>query len=179
MLYPKAKILSESEFEALKKADVERSSRHSCVTVQERQNYYSIHRKVTQRTLNSHVRRCNRIIENDYLWRGRFFIRQVRADFHKFDDGSGGELFVTLRFYDKKTMKYIDSFGTASDFCFGWGSVYWLMNKAITEIFDVWKKDREDPDGPYQDRVDYMSIPNDWVVEFSSPLYEEYNYFAH
>lgn len=74
-------------------------------------------------------------------------------------------------------MKYIDSFGCASNFCFGWGSVFWLMNKAITEMFDVWRRDRNDHNAPEKDRADYTSIPNDWVAENAEPLCPNYNYF--
>lgn len=173
MLYSKAKILTEEEYKALRDADAKRFNAGYKNYTPYRKNYRSIDRKKIQRCLNSHVKRCNKNIKDDFLWRERFFIRQVEyASFNKFEDNSGGELFVTLRFYDKKTMKYIDTVGYASNLCFGHGSVYYLMNKVITEKFDTWKDN-----DPYEDRIDYRSIPNDWVVKNAEPLNKEYNYF--
>lgn len=180
MDYPKTRYLTKEEILKLKEEDMKRSrQRNFYYSTFDRQNYYASNWKKIQRTLNFHVRQCNKTIENDHLWRSRFFIRQVDYPrFDKFGDGSGGELFVTLRFYDKKTMKYIDSFNSAAHFCFGWGSVYWLMNKAITEYFDVWKSDKNDSNSPEKDNIDYSSIPNDWVVQNATPLNENYNWFS-
>lgn len=66
-------------------------------------------RKKAQRRMNHRVRMLNKNIQEDNLWKGRFEVRQKDARWDEFVDGSGGELFVTLRFYDKKTGYYKDA----------------------------------------------------------------------
>ena len=53
--------------------------------------------------MNSLVRIMNKNIENDSLWQGRFYMRQVASRWREYEDKSGGELFVVLRLYDKQT----------------------------------------------------------------------------
>lgn len=65
-------------------------------------------RKKAQKMLNKRVDILNKAIEKDELWQGRFSVRQRAADWVQFSDGSGGELFASLRFYDKKTGYYHD-----------------------------------------------------------------------
>ena len=62
-------------------------------------------RKKAQHTINKNIRAINKNIENDNLWRGRFIMRQVNARWDAFEDGSGGELFVTILMIDKKLDK--------------------------------------------------------------------------
>lgn len=65
-------------------------------------------RKKAQKALNKRVRLMNKVIEKDDLWMGRFEVRQKDAFWNEFSDGSGGELFATLRFYDKGSGYYKD-----------------------------------------------------------------------
>lgn len=174
-MYAKVKYITEDEFQKMKANDLERTnSKQYRLPLKSKQNYYSNKRKKIQRTMNYYVRLINKNISNDYLWRGRFFIRQVESPyFVPFEDGSGAELFVTLRIFDKKTEKYIDSFNSVSSFCFYSGSrLAWLMNDAITKYFKAWDgKDAED--NPYKDRIDYSSIPDDYITKNSKPLLGE------
>ena len=77
----------------------------------------STNRKTHQRKLNKVIKALNKNIENDDLWMGRFFIRQYSAEFYKYEDGSGGELYVYLRFYDKKDKKYMEYYGDSCSIC--------------------------------------------------------------
>ena len=63
----------------------------------------SSNRKVHQRALNATIRRLNRAIEQDDLWQGRFFVKQEKAAFLPYEDHSGYELYVLLKFCDRKT----------------------------------------------------------------------------
>lgn len=127
----------------------------------------STDRKVHQRRLNRLVRDLNKNIENDDLWRGRFFIRQHSAEFEKYEDGSGGNLYVYLRFYDKKDMKYQEFYGDSCSLCHFGGSRLWLtMNSFITEISSAWK----DGNSPYkEDKSAYISISRDETVKRAAP----------
>ena len=175
-MYAKVKYITEDEFQKMKANDLERmNSKQYRLPLKSKQNYYSNNRKKIQRTMNYYVRLVNKNIFNDYLWRGRFFVRQVESPhFVPFEDGSGAELFVTLRIFDKKTEKYVDSFDSVSNFCFFNGSrLAWLMNDVITKHFAVWNKSKEDESNPYNDRILYSSIPDEYIVKNSTPLLGE------
>ena len=61
----------------------------------------STNKKKHQRAMNRLVRSFNKALEQDDLWCGRFVIQQVYApQWHQYDDGSGAELFVHLKFID-------------------------------------------------------------------------------
>ena len=64
----------------------------------------SMDKKKHQRAMNQLVRSFNKALEKDELWCGRFVIRQVYSpQWHRYDDGSGAELFVHLKFIDRST----------------------------------------------------------------------------
>lgn len=99
-------------------------------------------RKRHQREMNKLVRKLNKNIENDSLWQGRFYIRQVDSYWYQYEDKSGYELIVTLRFIDKKTGFYWDTREAVNHLRFYNGSrLWWTMNKFITEKTGVWKED--------------------------------------
>ena len=130
--------------------------------------FCSNNRKAHQRKLNRLVRKINKYIENDDLWQGRFFIRQYSAWFYQYEDGSGGTLYVWLRFYDKKDNKYQEYYGDTSALCHFGGSRLWLtMNSFITEISSTWKED------PYKAKKDYTHINSDDIVKTATP-YDNY-----
>lgn len=117
-------------------------------------------RKVHQRKLNALVRDINRSIRNDSLWQGRFFIRQYSADqFYKYEDNSGGTLYVRLRIYDKEDMKYQEYFGDTCVICHFNGARLWFtVNDFITEISSAWESD------PYKNKKSYLDISEDYVI---------------
>lgn len=126
----------------------------------------STRRKVHQRRLNKTIRNLNKSIEKDDLWEGRYFIRQYAAEFYKYEDNSGGELMVYLRFYDKKDMKYQEYYGDSCSICHWNGArLYMTMNDFIVDISSAWK------DGtPYDDKEkSYRNISNDEVILKAEP----------
>lgn len=120
---------------------------------------YSFNCKKHQRRMNQYVRAINKNIENDDLWLGRFYVRQVGSPwFYTYEDKSGASLErVHLVITDRKTGKTYDGWDSVNGWCHWGGSRLWRwVNDAIVDHFDVW---HEDPD-PYDQKkngtqVDY------------------------
>lgn len=98
----------------------------------------SRNRKRQQRAMNHIMRLLNENIINDDLWKGRFYVRQVGAQWHEYEDKSGADLFVVLRFYDKETGITRDVAGTVNHWRYINGSRLWReMNDFIVEYVKV------------------------------------------
>lgn len=102
----------------------------------------SMDRKVHQRALNRAIRAFNKSLEKDDLWCGRFMVRQYDSpQWRRYEDGSGAELWVKLKFIDRATGRYYVGAHSVNEWIFGGGSrVWYLMNWLITEHWDVWKE---------------------------------------
>lgn len=131
---------------------------------------YDNSRKKQQRKINKAVRLLNKNTENDSLWKGRFFVRQAPkyTHFEMFEDKSGGEMMIPLRFYDKKTFQYVEYWGS----CEYWsGQVFndlsATMNHFIIEDVKAW-----DGEDPRKNVINFVSISNDEVVNKSTPIYD-------
>ena len=99
-------------------------------------------RKRHQRIVNKYVREINKKIENDELWRGRFYCKQINSQFWQFKDNSGSVLSVHLRFYDKKTGLTKDYYTTSISLNLWEGAYLYLeMNEFITKYCSVWKRE--------------------------------------
>lgn len=99
----------------------------------------SKNRKRHQREMNKLMKLMNQNIENDDLWRGRFYVRQVAAQWYEYEDKSGAELWVVLRFIDKKTGFYWETAETVNHWRWVNGNRLWLaMNDFIVEKTNVW-----------------------------------------
>ena len=116
----------------------------------------SANRRRHQRRLNHYMRRLNRDIEKDMLWRGRFVVRSGCTSFQQYEDKSGHELYVELIFKDKRNGKEWKQYGTVNEFCHFSSQLWYLMNKFITEIDDVWVN--EGRNFLYSDKTDYTKI---------------------
>jgi hypothetical protein len=105
----------------------------------------SKNKKRHQRTLNKLIRDVNKAIEQDNLWYGRFYIKQVESpQWHVYEDKSGAEYFVHLKFIDKCTGRYWIQAETVNHWrgSFGNGWRLWdKMNWFIVNYLDVWKED--------------------------------------
>ena len=104
----------------------------------------SMDRKVHQRAINKVVRTMNRNLEQDELWRGRFMVRQDESpQWRRYEDGSGAELWVRLRFIDRATGRYYVKWETVNHWrglrANGY-AIWFTMNWLITEHWDVWKE---------------------------------------
>lgn len=108
-------------------------------------------RKKAQSKINKRVKALNKNILNDSLWKGRFFVRQVDANWERFEDGSGGILQVWLEIRDKKTGLYmgfsIDNYDT------GW-RLWCAGNDFIAKHSGVW----EDIEAVKADRTDWTAV---------------------
>ena len=104
----------------------------------------SMNKKKHQRAMNRLVRSFNKALEQDDLWCGRFVIRQVYSpQWHEYDDGSGAEYFVHLKFIDRCTGQYYIAAdqvncwrGLRANGYKLWEKVNWL----ITEHWDIWNE---------------------------------------
>ena len=96
--------------------------------------------KKTQRRINACIRRLNKNIERDELWKGRFCIRQIKRQFWRED----GYLYlhVLMRYYDKQTGATEDHWYRKEDFFFPCSWRIWEhMNSFIVETCKVWEED--------------------------------------
>ena len=102
----------------------------------------SKNKKRHQREINRLVRETNKSIEKDDLWHGRFCIKQVESpQWHVYEDKSGAEYFVHLKFIDKCTGRYWTQAETVNHWrgSFGNGWRIWdKMNWFIVEHCSVW-----------------------------------------
>ena len=102
----------------------------------------SMNKKRHQREINRLVREANKSIEKDDLWYGRFYIKQVESpQWHVYEDKSGAEYFVHLKFIDKCTGRYWIQAETVNHWrgSFGNGWRIWdKMNWFIVEHCSVW-----------------------------------------
>lgn len=102
----------------------------------------SMNKKRHQREINRLVREANKSIEKDDLWYGRFCIKQVESpQWHVYEDKSGAEYFVHLKFIDKCTGRYWIQAETVNYWrgSFGNGWRIWdKMNWFIVEHCSVW-----------------------------------------
>jgi hypothetical protein len=100
---------------------------------------YSRNRKKHQRKINSYVKKINKNIENDNLWKGRFYIHQVNCpQAAYYEDGSGMEYYVWLRFEDRKTGRYFEQLDSTNGWCHWNGYRLWdIMNWFIVEYIRV------------------------------------------
>ena len=104
----------------------------------------SMNKKRHQREINRLVREANKSIEKDDLWYGRFCIKQVESpQWHVYEDKSGAEYFVHLKFIDKCTGRYWIQAETVNHWrgSFGNGWRIWdKMNWFIVEHCNVWEE---------------------------------------
>ena len=108
----------------------------------------SLNRKKYQRALNKEVRELNKSIKEDWLWNGRFVMRQDCAHCIPFDDKSGVMFEFILEFKDTKTGRVENNIFTNYDA--SWRIWEWA-DRCITEIWNVWS---EDPDPNTQARLE-------------------------
>lgn len=120
------------------------------------------YKKKLQRKMNRDVRKWNKALIKDEVWRGRFKIRQLADSYYSFEDGSGGILRVQLRAIDKKTNKFADAYIDYSHH-FNIAHIGDFINIFIVNYLDVWMNEsREDI---YNDKTDYTKIKSDYHLD--------------
>ena len=116
----------------------------------------SQNRQVSQRRMNAAMRKLNKNIENDSLWHGRFVVRQDSAQWFTYPGENYYQLWVVLKFIDKKTGQTHLAAEKVNHFLFINGSHLWHeMNHFIVDICDVWAEGRE---ALYNDKTNYSKI---------------------
>lgn len=108
-------------------------------------------RRNHQRWLNAYCRYINKIIEDDDLWLGRFYVSQTRSNMTWFEDRSGGLIFVEIVMHDRKT-------GITRTHWYNGIDMEWRFwrdfNDFIIEDCKVWE---EEPD-IRNNRIDYRKL---------------------
>jgi hypothetical protein len=125
-------------------------------------------RKAYQRKFNHKIHQLNKNIEMDNLWRGRFVFLQKNCRWWKFEDGSGGELILSIRAYDKKTGYYHDYHLEYAPWMhtFDWNLTMEVGNTFIVEDLDVWRNEER----PTLDSaIDYTHVKVDVEKLMSQP----------
>ena len=104
----------------------------------------SKNKKRHQREINRLIREINKSIEKDDLWHGRFCIKQVDSpQWHVYEDKSGAEYFVHLKFIDKCTGRYWLQAETVNHWRGNFGNGWRIWNKMnwfIVEHCNVWEE---------------------------------------
>ena len=108
-------------------------------------------RRKHQRWLNKYCRMVNKIIENDPLWRGRFYITQLKSYIEWFEDGSGGLIHAKIKMKDKKTGITAEKWYDGLDMLW---SFWHDFNSFVIETVKVW----EESPSPYEDKTDYRKV---------------------
>ena len=98
-------------------------------------------RKNHQRWFNQYCHYVNKVIENDDLWLGRFYISQNRTLMNWFEDNSGGIMYAEIVMHDKKTgitrTKWYDGLGMDWKFWFDFNDFIINDCKVWEEVPDV------------------------------------------
>lgn len=121
-------------------------------------------RKSYQKKLTHLLRRYNKSLEADELWKGRFYISQKSNRWYQFEDNSGGILYSHVRCYDHKTGYYHDYMLSYAPW---YSTIYWrigmeILNDFIVEQVGVWKEFPR----PSRDSKSYIGMPK--VIDFRS-----------
>ena len=109
--------------------------------------------KKIQRHVNRCIRHMNKVIEEDELWRGRFFARQIERYVRREKDWV--QVGFHMRFYDKKTKITQDFYYQKTDFFICCHKPWLDMNNFIVETCNVWQ---EDPRPSIKDAIDYRHM---------------------
>ena len=110
--------------------------------------------KKQKRVLVSDLKKINKNIRDDELWKGRFECRLIGSpEKYVYEDKSGMQVYFTIAVIDKKTNRYVEK----TDFVaawhhFGGANISIFVNEAIVKRFDVWK---ENPRPSIKDTHDY------------------------
>lgn len=113
----------------------------------------SLNHKKYQRALNKKVRELNKSIREDWLWNGRFVMRQDCAYCIPLEDKSGVMFHFVLEFKDTKTGRVENNMFDNYDA--EW-RIYEWANDCITNIWNVWS---EDPNPNKQARLEGRQPP--------------------
>ncbi len=109
--------------------------------------------KKTMRKVNKVIRKLNKNIANDSLWKGRFVVRIIDRQRKRFEDNSGYWYRFTLQFIDKETGYYSLAWLNDLAFTFGGGAkIWWIMNDFIIKDINVWKKPQGKNNSSYIDK---------------------------
>jgi len=111
-------------------------------------NLRSLNRKKYQRALNRYLRHFNTVIKNDWMWNGRFTVRQYCGKFQLFEDHSGALFEFILELKDNKTGRTDRMM--FNNYNVDWELWHWANETIVTE----WKVWEEKPNPNEQARLE-------------------------
>lgn len=124
----------------------------------------SQYKKVYQRKLNWFIRKINKEMEKDPLWRGRFVVKQYGTQLIKFQYSRDYDLVAFVYFVDKKTGRvsalhcnFLNNLLSSTTY-----GIRTRLNKFIVEdcFDDTWKN----RNSLYSDTTDYTLIDDSNMV---------------
>ena len=90
------------------------------------------------------IRKANKMLMEDTVFDGRYYMTLMRYNFYDFSDGSGGELIAIVRMHDKASGYYCDYRIKYAPWI---ATFYWHFNMDIINDFLVnkmnWMKERD------------------------------------
>ena len=124
----------------------------------------SQYKKNYQRKFNWYIKKINKMMEEDNLWRGRFVVKQYWTELYKYDDNSGYNFYAAIYFVDKKTGR-ISNLVVDDWYMLLHSMSYGIMGKLndfITKdcFDDTWANQDE----LYSDKTDYTLIDDSKMV---------------
>lgn len=112
-----------------------------------------------QRKVNAVVRKQNKALEDDNLWRGRFVVRQKQAVIQEYSDKSGWYGHFVMTVYDKKTGLYKDEIFNDWDFLHTGWKFFWFVNDFIVKDVKVWEENPSPRDEGFVPKMGYKDVP--------------------
>lgn len=112
-----------------------------------------------QRRVNTVVRKQNKALEDDNLWRGRFVVRQKQAVIQEYSDKSGWYGHFVMTVYDKKTGLYKDEIFNDWDFLHTGWKFFWFINDFIVQDVKVWEENPSPRDEGFVPKRGYKDVP--------------------
>lgn len=113
----------------------------------------TFNKKKIQRKVNKIVRNINKNVEADELWKGRFYIDQVRRSMKPFTDMSGIDDYFLFEFHDRKTgVSKLSDKWYSSDELKLFGTLFLELNEFVVKYCKVWE---EDPKPSQETSIDF------------------------
>lgn len=111
-----------------------------------------------QHRMNQLIRLINDNVENDPMWKGRYYVRQIQSSWSGFygDNDPRRTLYTRLELVDRKTNKREETgWETVNSWCFNSGYKVWRLINDFIINSGVWE---EEPRIMYENTPDYRGM---------------------
>jgi hypothetical protein len=135
-------------------------------------------RKKYQNQLNKKIKTLNKNLAEDKIFKGRFVMKQIEAEWEQYYDykngrtydAKEGQIFAIIRMYDKKTQLFKDYSLEYAEWRIG---VDWKLCVEIANDFVCEIRTRKREDYINEEEIDWTKVPLE-KIKFHY-LYEFYN----